>query len=391
MSQKPTPGPALGAGPSPSGVVATLKASPRRSAVGALLLLASLAGAHLVERRGVDRYASLDRSADTVVTVSADRVDPAHEGALVHVRGSAQSGVELVDEAFGVKLPALRLVRHVEVYAWEESKRDDKRKNDKGEDETVTTYVYTKRFTATPADSSSFKEAEGHKNPDKPPFTEQELVAKDARLGAFVLPSEALRKLTQLEPAKVTQEMLSRSPHAAQLHEHEGAAFYGKDPKDPKVGDLRISYQSVKPQPVSVVARQSGGTFVAYQPNPDADETVFLLAAGDVEAKAMFAVAKEDTSRLTLGLRALALLGALVALSLLLVPFASRRAFVPGFTRAPRVSAVLFAALVGAGAVSGVAGGTWVAMRPLLGVPLLVLAIALLAAAGVAERRARKA
>ncbi len=389
MSQKPTPGLAA-AGPSPAGVVATLKASPRRSAVGALLLLASLAGAHLVERRGVDRYASLDQSADTVLTVPADRVDPAHEGALVHVRGAAQSGVELVDEAFGVKLPALRLARRVEVYAWEESKRDDKRKNEKGEDETVTTYVYTKRFTATPADSSSFKEQEGHKNPEKAAFAEEELVAKDARLGAFVLPSDALRKLTQFEPAKVTQEMLSRSPHAALLHEYEGAAFYGKDPKDPRVGDLRISYQSVKPQPVSVVARQSGGTFVAYRPSPDADE-VFLLTAGEVEAKAMFAVAKEDTSRLTLGLRALTVLGAVVALALLLVPFAGRRAFVPGFTRAPRVSAVLFAALVGAGAVAGVAGGTWVAMRPLLGVPLLVAALALFAVAGVAERRARRA
>ncbi|HQY60977.1 MAG: TMEM43 family protein [Myxococcales bacterium] len=375
----------------PSGVVATLKATPRRTAVGALLLVASLAGAHLVERRGVDRYVSLDRGAATVVTVPADLVDPAHEGALVHVRGAAQSGVELVDEAFGVKLQALRLVRHVEIYAWEESKRDDKRKNEKGEDETVTTYVYTKRFTEKPADSSSFKEADTHKNPEKSAFAEQELVAKDSRLGAFVLPSDALRKLTKFEPAKVTQEMLSRSPHAAQLHEHEGAAFYGKDPKDPRVGDLRISYQIVKPQTVSLVARQSGGTFVAYQPNPEADEVVFLLASGDVEAKAMFAVAKEDTSRLTLGLRGLTALAAIVALSLLLVPFASRRPFVPRFTRAPRVSAVLISGLLGVGAVVGVGGGTWVAMRPLVGVPALLAAVGCFALAGVAERRSRKA
>lgn len=376
--------------PSPHGVVATLKQSPKRAAAGALLLVASLASVFFLERQGVDRYASLDKSAETVVTVPADRVDPTHEGALVHVRGGAQNGVELVDETFGVKVHALRLVRHVETYAWEESKRDDKRKNDKGEDETVTTYVYTKRFTATPADSSSFKEPESHKNPEKSPFGEQEFVAKDTRLGAFVLPSEALRKLTKFEPAKVTQEMLARSPHAASLHEYEGAAFYGKDPKEPKVGDLRISYQSVKPQPVSVVARQSGGTFVAYQATPDAGEPVFLLTAGEVDAKAMFAVAKDDTSRLTLGLRGLALLAAVVALSLLLVPFASGRSFLPGFARAPRVSAVVFALLVGAGGVLGVAGGTWVALRPLLGVPLLVAAVACFALAGVAEYRSRR-
>ena len=124
---------------------------------------------------------------------------------------------------FGVKVAALRLVRHVEIYAWEETKREEKRKNDKGEEETVTTYSYTKRFQAVPADSSRFKESESHKNPEKAAFADQDFTAKDARLGAFVLPSEALGKLTKLEPVRVSQDMLARSPHATKLRELEGA------------------------------------------------------------------------------------------------------------------------------------------------------------------------
>ncbi len=377
-------------GSSSVGVVATLRSTPRKSAAAVVLILVSLVGGYFLERRAVDRYAALDRGADTVVSVAADHVDATHEGALVHVRGGAQNGAELVDEVFGVKAQALRLVRHVEVYAWEEGKRDEKRKNAAGEDETVTTYVYTKRFTATPIDSSKFKESESHKNTEKLAFTEQEWVAKDTRLGAFVLPSDALRKLTRFEPVKVTPDMLTRSPHATQLHEHEGAAFYGKDPKTPQIGDLRISYQMVRPQPVSVVARQSGGTFVPYLPNADEpDQSVFLLTAGEVESRAMFAVAKDDTSNVALGLRGVALLLGTVGLSLLLLPFAARRAFLPRFAKLPRVSGVLLSAVVMAGALAATMGGAWVSMRPLLGVPLFVLAVACFALAGYAERRAR--
>lgn len=366
---------ALGAtAPVPGSVMATLRGSPRQAGVGVVLFLASLGFVFFNETRAVERYTALDRSADLVISVGADHVDPSHEGALVHVRGGLQSSQELVDETFGVKAPALRLLRHVEIYAWEETKREDKRKNEKGEEETVTTYAYTKRFVPVPTDSSKFKEAESHKNPEKGAFTDQELLAKDARLGAFVLPSEALSKLTKLEPVRVTQDMLSRSAHATQLRELEGAAFFGKDVKDPQVGDLKISYQMVRPQAVSVVAKQSGGTFTAYQPGPE--QSVFLVQSGEVESRAMFATAKDDTSNVSLLLRGLGMLVATLALSLLLVPFAARRTFVPGLKRLPRVSAVVVSLGVGVGAVFATMGGVWVAVRPALGAPLFVVSLA---------------
>lgn len=378
---------ALGGKPVSGGVMATLRESPRRSAVGVVLFLASLGFVYWNETRAVSRYTALDQSADIVISVAPDRVDPSHEGQLVHVRGGAQNGAELVDEVFGVKAPALRLVRHVETYAWEEQKRDEKRKNDKGEEETVTTYTYTKRFFAIPPDSSKFKESESHKNPEKAAFPEQEFLAKDTRLGAFVLPSEALSKLTKFEPVKVTQDMLARSPHASQLRELEGAAFYGKDPKEPQVGDSKISYQMVRPQPVSVVAKQSGGTFVAYEPDPS--QSVFLVEAGEVESRAMFAVAKDDTSNVALGLRGLGTLLGTIGLALLLVPFGVRRAFVPGFRKLPRVSAVVFGAALASAAVASTMGAAWVAVRPALGAPLFVLSVACLALAIAAERKSR--
>ncbi len=371
------------------GVMATLRESPRQAGVGIVLLLASLGFVFFNETRSVERYTALDQSADLVISVAADHVDPSHEGALVHVRGGVQSAQELVDETFGVKAQALRLVRHVETYAWEETKREDKRKNEKGEEETVTTYAYTKRFVAVATDSSKFKESESHKNPEKGAFSDQEFVAKDARLGGFVLPSEALTKLTKLEPVRVSQDMLARSAHATQLRELEGAAFFGKDVKDPQVGDLKISYQMVRPQAVSVVAKQSGGTFMPYQPGPE--QSVFLVQSGEVESRAMFSAAKEDTSNVSLLLRALGVLFAAASLSLLLVPLAARRTFVPGLSRLPRVSAVVAALGIGNGLVFATMGGVWVAVRPALGAPLFVVSLVCFVLTGFAIVRAKNA
>ena len=381
---------ALGTTPQVSGgVMATLRASPRQAGAGVVLFLASLGFVGFNEMRAVEHYTVLDRSADTVISVAADHIDPSHEGALVHVRGGLQSSQELVDETFGVKAPALRLVRHVEMYAWEETKREDKRKHQKGEDETVTTYAYTKRFVPVTADSSKFKEAESHKNPEKGAFSDQEFLAKDTRLGAFVVPSEALSKLTKLEPVRVTQDMLSRSAHAPQLRDLEGAAYFGKDVKDPQVGDLKISYQMVRPQAVSVVAKQTGGTFSAYQPTPG--QSVFLVQAGEVDSRAMFSTAKDDTSNVSLVLRGIGILVATAALSLVFLLFAARRAFVPGLGRARRVSAVLVSLGFGSAAVFATMGAVWVSVRPALGAPLFLVSAVCLALTGFAIARSKTA
>lgn len=382
---------ALGTAPAQNdGFAATFKRAPRQIAVGVVLALATVALGVLTEMRGVERYTALDRSAETVISVGADRIDPSHEGTLVHVKGGVQSTQELVDETFGVKVAALRLVRHVEIYAWEETKREEKRKNDKGEEETVTTYSYTKRFQATPADSSRFKESESHKNPEKAAFSDQDFTAKDARLGAFVLPSEALGKLTKLEPVRVSQDMLARSPHATKLRELEGAAFYGNEVQNPQVGDLRISYQMVRPQPVSIVAKQSGGTFLAYEPTPGV-EPVFLVQAGEVESKAMFATAKDDTPMSSWLFRGLGLVLGAVAFALVLLPFSERRPLLPGFAKAPRVSGVLVGTGLGFALYAATMGGTWVAMRPAFAVPLFVVSLVTVVLTVMGIVRARRA
>ena len=80
---------------------------------------------------------ALDRGPQRTITVPAHRVDPAREGALVHVTGSAVAAGEVTDPDVGVAASGVRLFHTVEMYQWMERRITSRRK--------VTGYEYTTR------------------------------------------------------------------------------------------------------------------------------------------------------------------------------------------------------------------------------------------------------
>ena len=79
------------------------------------------------EGRAVKRYKTLKEGAGAVVAVSADKVDSANEGKLVHLSGEATTSETLQDEKYGISANALRLRRSVEMYQWKESTSTEKK------------------------------------------------------------------------------------------------------------------------------------------------------------------------------------------------------------------------------------------------------------------------
>ena len=70
------------------------------------------------EGRAVKRAEALQEGGGAVVTVSADKVDPANEGKLVHLTGAATTTETLADAEFGITTNALKLRRVAEMYQW---------------------------------------------------------------------------------------------------------------------------------------------------------------------------------------------------------------------------------------------------------------------------------
>jgi hypothetical protein len=287
---------------------ARLARAPRLAAIGVVLVLGMLGLLYWNEDRAVGAHRAFDEGAASVVHVLPDRVDTANEGKVVHLTGQIITEEVLRDDVLGASAKALRLERHVEMYLWDETSRSDNGK---------TEYTYTKRWSPRPIDSGGFKEADAHKNPSLFPYPEQSLFAQAPRLGAFSLPKEALSSLTTFEALPVTPEMLASAPAdaRAKLKPSNGALFMGQNPDAPQVGDLRISFQVVRPAVASVIGRQQGQAIAAAQLS--ADRQLLLVSAGEVDERTMFGRAPAEASPWFLYLRVLG--AALLSIGVLLL------------------------------------------------------------------------
>lgn len=355
---------------------------------GLLLIVASFILLFWNEGRAVERHKTLEEGAAAVQSVPVDRVDPARDGALVHVTGRAETEETLRDDTFDVSARALRLEREVEMYQWREEERKETEKKVGGGSKTTTTYSYDKTWSEDLIDSDAFRRPGGHENPDAMPWRSREVTADRVTLGAFVLSDTLVRQIDRWEPLPVSsEEAIPAEMEPGRGRTHDGGLYFGEgSPGTPQVGDVRVSFRMVKPTEVSVVAQQTGDGFRPFQ--AEAGGTVQLLELGTVSADEMFEAAQRRNTLLTWGLRFGGFLLMAFGFSLMLRPLAVFADVLP-----------ILGSLVGAGIglVSFLLAGfislmtiaiAWIFYRPLLGIALVVLAVA---AVVWLVRRTRKA
>ena len=338
------------------------------------------------EGRAVKTARSLAEGAKAVVSVGAEKADPANEGRLVHVTGMAQTSETLADPLFGLSAGALRLRRKVEMYQWTEKSETRTEKQLGGGEVKRTVYTYEPRWSDRSVSSSDFHEPSGHANPAGGlPYPSAEWSASKAAVGAFVLPASLLSQLDDFQPLEASAETAARLPAdmAGKVKASGGVYYQGADPGRPAVGDVRVSFFSVAPQTVSLVSRQSGSTFEPYATKAGRD--INMLTAGSSSADAMFKTAMEQNAILTWVLRAAGFLMMAIGLALLFEPLVVLADVIPPLGWLVGAGRALFCVAI-AGALSLVTiAVAWIAYRPLIGGALLVAA-ALLFMKGFARR-----
>ncbi|AVM74016.1 TMEM43 family protein [Magnetospirillum gryphiswaldense] len=282
--------------------------------VGLLLFAVSFVVLFWNESRAVDAITALDLGAKTVVSVSADRVDPANQGRLIHLSGPVTVPAALEDKQFRVSAAnALRLSRQVEMYQWVETEEQKTEKSVGGGETTTTTYRYSRQWREGAVESSRFKRPEGHHNPAMH-HTSRRIDVQGAKIGAFTLDHSQITQLDAFEPLPVTGD----TP-APQGFRWVGEQLYrGTSPQDPQVGDLRVSFSMVPATSLSVVAAQSGSTLAEYTTTQGYG--INLSAIGTHTAAAMFTQAKRDEATLTWILRGAGFLLMLFGLMLMSSP-----------------------------------------------------------------------
>ncbi len=355
--------------------------------VGFILVIASIVGIFWNEGRAVNTARALAEGAGAVVSVDVSKVDPADEGKLVHVMGAASATAPLVDPQFQVKTSGLKLLRAVEMYQWRQDEHTETRNKLGGGQETVTTYTYSRVWSASRADSGAFRQPNGHANPAMA-FTRREFVAGDAKLGAFSLPPDLIGQLGDGARFDVDPAVLAaQSGQTPREQVVDGAIYVGANPADPRVGDLKISYSLAPNGPVSAIARQAGASLAPYQTK--AGGTLYIIDPGELDAAQMFKQAESENAMMTWVIRGVALVAMWIGFALAFSPLSALAAVIP-----------FLGSLVGAGA--GLASFVltlaleplmvaiaWFTVRPLMSVVIMAIGLALAFAASrlMASRR----
>lgn len=367
---------------SSSGWLGRIGGSLKGMLFGLLLLPVAVVLLFLNERNAVRDIRANEELGAGVISVASERVDPANEGRLVHLSGRALTREVLKNEEFGVGEAAIRIAWDAMIYQWKESSERRTRKTFGGGEETVTTYHYEKVWSDKAIDSSRFKEP-GHDNVREKAFRSGSVQADGVTVGAYSLPAGLVSKIESSESLP-----LGRVPApVAEKGKVVDGVFYTGNPKSPAIGDEKVEFSITRPVDVTVMAVQAGDSFRPYVAKNGKEK--FLLYGGLLAAGEVVQGEERKAALLRWGLRGGGLLLMFLGFVLLLRPLSVLADVVPVFGSLVGFATGGFALLL-SGAVSlTVIALAWLAFRPLVGIPLLVLAVGCVVAVVVMAARGR--
>jgi hypothetical protein len=342
--------------------------------VGLLLVAIGFGVLFWNEGRAVKQAQNLAQGLAAAVDAPMDKRNPENEGRLVHVSGEAKPVGQVQDKVFGITGDYLRLERRVEMYQWEEHTDRHTTKDLGGGSTTTTTYTYRKEWRPKLIDSKEFKEPKGHENPGVMKYTGMTFNAPEVKVGAYALSAGLLEQLPTQTPVTVDKRTLDKVAPGLreQIKLDLNGYFIGKDRAKVEIGDMKVTFAAAMPRGVSVMGKQAGGKIEAYQ--TPVGGTIELLKVGSLSSAAMIKEEVTLNERNTWLIRVGGFFVLVIGFAMSLRPLSVVMDVIP-FLGSLVEAGVIFAAVGMAVLVSSVAVAMgWVFYRPVIGVPILVVA-----------------
>ncbi|MCW5199123.1 TMEM43 family protein, partial [Desulfobulbus sp. F3] len=205
--------------------------------------------------------------------------------------------------------------------------------------------------------------------PGSMPYRSETLVADKITLGAFTLPPSLVSLISGAQLLPVSSDQPMPEELAGKATRQNGGFYLGANPAAPQVGDVRITFETVPVQDISVVAQQTKDSFAPYQASTG--EGIELLQTGTVTADAMFKKAERDNVILTWVLRAVGFILMGSGLSMMFKVLSVVADVLPFLGNIVAAGTAMIAFLIAAGLSLITIAVAWVVYRPLLGVALL--------------------
>ena len=293
---------------------------------------------------------------DVQETVST-QINPDLEGKEVHLYGETASDAgALQDNTFWIVTDDLKLKRTVEMYQWYEDSEEKCTDNLWWSEDCTTTYTYDKEWSDEAIDSSRFYSSNGHENPANWEFNSDIQEKSPITLWVYTLTTVFTNQLVDYKTinlneqnVKIPEKYQTNSNSTTQetttdnaiennndsylygdtgesttsqentgtnstesvssnenFHIYDSYIYIWKNPNEPEIGDLKITFSSVKPWSVSVVGKQVGNELTTHTTSNGT--TIALLEQWNVTADDMFLHAQQANKTLTWVLRLIWLL-----------------------------------------------------------------------------------
>jgi len=349
--------------------------------VGIILFLLAFPLLWWNEGTAVKDYTTIGELNAKTLDANPDKVDSNKDGAPIHVTAEADTKDKLTDERFGVEAIALRMIRDVEMYQWEED-RPTKKEKEEGKQTT-----YKKVWSDSAISSENFEQADGHANPEML-YGSKEWIVDSAEFGAYTLPKSFIERLRKYEPVNIPADE-SLVPGTKTI----GSGYYiGEDPNQPAIGDVRVHYRAVYPQEVSLIAQQKGSTFVPFKSQKTGRSWV-SIRVGNYDKDELIAFERGQVKTRTWILRAVGFIFMFIGLMMVIKPISAFADRIPVLGDIVGGGLTVLNFLLAASLSLVVILLAWIAHRPLLaiGLGVLVAGLVFLMMKLVAARQKKKA
>ncbi len=360
------------------------------------------------------RDALNETQAATVELGDINTLNASLNGKVVHASGFADTQDVLTDPVFGVGERAIALERKVEFYQWVEHSKSEKKKKLGGGEETVTTYTYERKWTPRPVQSGQFHDPSARKANSNTVLMDVEnmtLRATNVSFGAYKLPAFFISSISGSEPmpVQISQEAknalrssITGASHpplqdqtfdnamsslASQMmnsafgleeyvHEQGNVLYIGKHPSSPSIGDVRVSFKTVHPADISLIAKLNGETFEKFAASNGKE--ISRLSMGTVTMENMFGKAHSGNSTMTWILRGVGIILVIAGIKCLLAPLAVIASVIPLLGDIVSAGTGLVSTLLGLAWSLIIISIAWLRFRPLIGGAMIAAAVVLI-------------
>lgn len=325
---------------------------------GILLVILSIILLAWNENNYVKQKAALKEWASLINETTANQINSELEWKEVHLYGETASDADaLQDSTFWVVSDDLKLKRSVEMYQWYEEEHEECHDNMWWSEDCTTTYTYDKKWDDEAIDSSHFYSSNWHENPSNREFNSNEQEKSPITLWVYTLTPVFINQLNNYKTINLNEQNITipkeyqeNSDSTAEIntdnaiennndaylywntentgnkentgentdinttstisnenfHIYNDYIYIWKNPNEPAIWDLKITFSSVKPWTISIVWKQIGNELSSYTVSNG--RSISLLEQWNVTAEDMFLHAQQANKNMTWILRLIWLL-----------------------------------------------------------------------------------